>query len=90
MLSLYTDHAADIRVGAYIIITGFYMIWAAEAGHNGQRWRATILFMTGMFFVGSLHFSLTRNPSIPLVFTTPVVVLLALACMIYLFRGLNE
>ena len=82
MSQFYIDHAVYIRAVAYVGLAGYFIYWSASLASAGRRLQAVILLLVACFWTGSLHFTLSGNPLIqPFVFT-PIVVLMALCCVV--------
>jgi hypothetical protein len=91
MWELYAEHAADIRVGCYIILAIVFFLWGAASLIYQRVWNGALLALTGLYWIGSLHYALSRDPMIPLVFSTPVVFALAVCGVCYLiFNRIHE
>jgi len=90
MSQFYIDQTANIRITCYVLLTICSMYWSAVLAVHGNRHRALLLLLTGAYWIGSLHYALNRDARIPLYFTTPVVVALTVAWIIYIVRGFDE
>lgn len=85
-LAWYISVALFLRVGSYVVIAIFFLMWGAHRLLTGMRLEAAIQLLTGLSFIVSIHLSLLREPTVSLLFATPSAVVLALMCLFYVTR----
>lgn len=90
MLQFYIDTAPYLRSIAYVGLAGYFVYWSASLASTGHRLRAVILLIASFYWSGASHFALSGNSLIqPFVFT-PLVVLMALCCIVQALVDRNK